>query len=62
MILPLPLLLVTGVAIFFLLRTGHQRLWPGIVCALFGFSLASTDIGHGTTRALTAVSDWLTTL
>lgn len=56
------LVLITGVGIFALWRTGYQRLWPGLACILFGFTLASTGIAPGITHAIEAVSGWISAL
>jgi len=56
------LALFTGVILVILWRTGYLRVWPTIVTALFGFSLASTGIAPGIRSAITSVSGWISSI
>ncbi|GHB67988.1 hypothetical protein GCM10010377_68630 [Streptomyces viridiviolaceus] len=62
MVLSISLTLLTGIVVFLLVRSGHQRILPGVACALFGFSLASTDIAPGITSAIQTVTRWISAL
>ncbi|MCP3771262.1 MULTISPECIES: hypothetical protein [unclassified Streptomyces] len=56
------MVLLLGIAVFFLWKTGYQRIVPGIVVCLFGFFLASTGIAPTITAAVTSVAGWISSL
>ena len=62
MAVSISLALFTGVILVILWRTGYLRVWPTIVTALFGFSLASTGIAPGIRSAITSVSGWISSI
>lgn len=62
MALSISFVLLTGVIVVILWRSGYLRLWPAIVTALFGFSLASTGIAPGIRSAITSVSGWISSI
>ena len=45
MVLSVSLVLLLGVAVWFLIRFAGLRVWQALVCVLFGFFLASTPLG-----------------
>ncbi|MFD5898632.1 hypothetical protein [Streptomyces sp. NPDC060366] len=61
-VLSVSLVLLTGVIVGFLVHTGYQRIVPGLVTALFGFSLASTGIAPGITSGIESIAGWLASL
>ncbi|MEU5958797.1 hypothetical protein [Streptomyces sp. NPDC047525] len=56
MVISLSLAGVMALIVIVLVRTGSQRIWPGIACALFGFALASTGLAPGITRAIQTIA------
>ncbi|MFC7818728.1 hypothetical protein ACFUTR_29315 [Streptomyces sp. NPDC057367] len=52
MALSISLVLLLGIIVVILVRTGYQRIMPGIVVALFGFFLASTG-------AVSSLTGWI---
>ncbi|MGV9248004.1 hypothetical protein [Streptomyces sp. NPDC003710] len=62
MALSISLVLLLGIAVFFLWKTGYQRIVPGIVVCLFGFFLASTGIAPTITAAVSSVAGWISSL
>ena len=61
MIISLSLVLLLAAAVAFLIRYMGLRVWHALVCAAFGFALASTSIApqisqimHGIVRALSS--------
>ncbi|MDQ1006013.1 hypothetical protein QFZ82_007943 [Streptomyces sp. V4I23] len=41
------------------MRTGYQRIMPGIAVCLFGFFLANTGIAPTITGAVSSVAGWI---
>ncbi|WP_460074058.1 hypothetical protein [Streptomyces sp. YKOK-I1] len=62
MAVSLSLVLLTGIIVVVLWRSGYLRLWPTITVALFGFSLASTGIAPGIRDAITSVAGWISSI
>ncbi|MFE2609447.1 hypothetical protein ACFXDI_40365 [Streptomyces mirabilis] len=59
MALSISVVLLLGVIVFILVRTGYQRIMPGIAVLLFGFFLASTGIAPTITSAVSSVTGWI---
>lgn len=59
MALSISLVLLFGIVVVLLVRTGYQRIWPGIATCLFGFFLASTGIAPTITSAVSSVTGWI---
>ncbi|MEU1567976.1 hypothetical protein ABZ504_48020 [Streptomyces mirabilis] len=62
MALSISLVLLFGIIVVILVRTGYQRILPGIATCLFGFFLASTGIAPGIRSAITSLSGWISAL
>ncbi|MEU6353201.1 hypothetical protein ABZ896_28395 [Streptomyces sp. NPDC047072] len=62
MAVSLSLVLLTGIIVVVLWRSGYLRLWPTLTVALFGFSLASTGIAPGIRDAITSVAGWISSI
>ncbi|MBK3384628.1 hypothetical protein ACH4TS_31280 [Streptomyces albidoflavus] len=59
MALSLSLVVLLGIIVFVLVRTGYQRIMPGIAVCLFGFFLASTGIAPTITGAVSSLTGWI---
>ncbi|MGW9584446.1 hypothetical protein ACWIGB_15880 [Streptomyces albidoflavus] len=59
MALSLSLVVLLGIIVFVLVRTGYQRVMPGIAVCLFGFFLASTGIAPTITGAVSSLTGWI---
>ncbi|NUK28089.1 hypothetical protein [Streptomyces lunaelactis] len=59
MALSISLVVLLGIIVFVLVRTGYQRIMPGIAVCLFGFCLASTGIAPTITSAVSSVTGWI---
>nr|WP_202435793.1 hypothetical protein [Streptomyces sp. SID7834] len=53
------LVILLGIIVFVLVRTGYQRIMPGIAVCLFGFFLASTGIAPTITGAVSSLTGWI---
>lgn len=58
MALSISLVVLLGIIVFFLVRTGYQRIMPGIAVCLFGFFLAGTGIAP-ITSAVSSLAGWI---
>lgn len=59
MALSISLVVLLGVIVFILVRTGYQRVMPGTAVCLFGFFLASTGIAPTITGAVSSIAGWI---
>ncbi|MEV5921930.1 hypothetical protein AB0N42_30185 [Streptomyces pseudogriseolus] len=59
MALSISLVLLLGIIVVILVRTGYQRIMPGIAVCLFGFFLASTGIAPIITSAVSSLTGWI---
>lgn len=59
MALTVSLVVLAGLVVLILLRTGYLRIWPGLAAVLFGFTLASTGVAPTINDAISAVSGWI---
>ncbi|NUK12806.1 hypothetical protein HRW18_33550 [Streptomyces lunaelactis] len=59
MALSISLVLLLGIIVVILVRTGYQRIMPGIAVLLFGFFLANTGIAPTITGAVSSVTGWI---
>ncbi|MFD7135173.1 hypothetical protein [Streptomyces sp. NPDC059894] len=59
MALSISLVVLLGIIVFVLVRTGYQRIMPGIAVCLFGFFLASTGIAPTITGAVSSLTGWI---
>jgi hypothetical protein len=57
--LSISLVVLLGIIVFVLVRTGYQRIMPGIAVCLFGFFLASTGIAPTITGAVSSLTGWI---
>jgi hypothetical protein len=55
LIIPLSALALLGAVVWFLIRYAGLRLWYALVCALFGFFVASTTVAPQIRSALSAL-------
>ncbi|MCZ0204703.1 hypothetical protein OZK63_04655 [Streptomyces sp. UMAF16] len=62
MALTVSLVVLAGITVLVLLRTGYLRLWPALAAALFGFTLASTGIAPAITGAINSVAGMLSSI
>ncbi|QIB49502.1 hypothetical protein [Streptomyces aureoverticillatus] len=62
MAVSISLVLLTGVIVVVLWRSGYLRFWPTTAVALFGFSLASTGIAPAIRDAITSVTGWISSI
>ncbi|MFF7986995.1 hypothetical protein ACFZDK_49315 [Streptomyces sp. NPDC007901] len=62
MALTVSLVVLAGVAVLILLRTGYLRIWPALAAGLFGFTLASTGIAPAITNAISSIAGMLSSL
>ncbi|MBV1957259.1 hypothetical protein ACFT43_23125 [Streptomyces albidoflavus] len=59
MALSISLVVLLGILVVILVRTGYQRIMPGIAVCLFGFFLASTGIAPTITGAVSSLTGWI---
>ncbi|WP_327372319.1 hypothetical protein [Streptomyces sp. NBC_01217] len=59
MALSISLVLLLGIIVAILVRTGYQRIMPGVAVLLFGFFLANTGIAPTITGAVSSVTGWI---
>ena len=52
MVLSISGVVVAGIAVVFLYRTGYIRFWSSLTCGLFGFFLAGTAAAPSVTHFL----------
>ncbi|MEJ8653638.1 hypothetical protein WKI65_37740 [Streptomyces sp. MS1.AVA.3] len=62
MVLSISLVLLLGIAVFFLWKTDYQRIGPGLGVCLFGFFLAGTGIAPTITSAVSSLTGWINSL
>ncbi|MFI9311364.1 hypothetical protein [Streptomyces triculaminicus] len=62
MALTVSLVLLAGIAVLILLRTGYLRIWPALAAVLFGFTLASTGIAPAITSGISSIAGMLSSL
>ncbi|MGK5628415.1 hypothetical protein [Streptomyces sp. URMC 123] len=62
MALTVSLVVLAGIAVLILLRTGYLRIWPALAAVLFGFTLASTGIAPAISGAISSVAVWISQL
>jgi hypothetical protein len=51
-----------GIVVFVLIRGGSVRLGPALVCAGFGFFLASTGAAPAINDAISTVTGWISSI
>ncbi|MFF5859894.1 hypothetical protein ACFY8B_30475 [Streptomyces sp. NPDC012751] len=54
--------ILLGIVVFVLIRTGSVRLAPALACGLFGFFLASTGAAPAITDAISTVTGWISSI
>jgi hypothetical protein len=54
------LVVLLGVAVWLLHRYGGMKIWQGLICALFGFYLATTTLAPQIRAAVAAIIRALT--
>ncbi|MFD8958593.1 hypothetical protein ACFV0W_16965 [Streptomyces anulatus] len=59
MALSISLVVLLGIIVVILVRTGYQRILPGIAVCLFGFFLAGTGIAPTITGAVSSFTGWI---
>ncbi|MFD3976199.1 hypothetical protein AMK17_37870 [Streptomyces sp. CB00072] len=59
MALSISLVVLLGIIVVILVRTGYQRILPGTAVALFGFFLANTGIAPTITSAVSSLTGWI---
>jgi hypothetical protein len=59
MFLSVSAVLLFGVAVWMLIRYAGLRSWQALVCALFGFFLASSRFAPNISNACTAVAHYI---
>ncbi|MEV5242632.1 hypothetical protein AB0K89_26525 [Streptomyces cinnamoneus] len=59
MVLSISMVLLLGIIVVILVRTGYQRIMPGIAVLLFGFFLASTGVAPTINSAVSSVAGWI---
>jgi hypothetical protein len=57
--LSISLVVLLGIILVILVRTGYQRIMPGIAVLLFGFFLVGTGIAPTITGAVSSVTGWI---
>ncbi|MGK5549941.1 hypothetical protein ACSNOH_35300, partial [Streptomyces sp. URMC 127] len=60
--LTVSLVLLAGIAVLILLRTGYLRIWPALAAVLFGFTFASTGIAPTITSGISNIAGMLSSL
>lgn len=60
MTVSIPLVVLLGVAVVLAVRFLKLRLWMALVCAVFGYLMATTTLAPEIDRALRAFWDWIT--
>jgi hypothetical protein len=59
LLLTLPAVLFLAVLVFLLIRYAGLRAWQALICALFGFFLATSSLGPYVTDTTRVVARWL---
>ncbi|MFB1044407.1 hypothetical protein [Streptomyces chrestomyceticus] len=59
MAVSISVVVLLGIIVFVMIRSGWVRLWPALACAGFGFFLASTGVAPVIRDALGAVAGWI---
>ena len=49
------LVLVLGIAVWLVHKYGHMKVWHGLICALFGFYLATSSLAPDIRETLTTI-------
>ncbi|MEU7151217.1 hypothetical protein AB0B79_05815 [Streptomyces sp. NPDC039022] len=62
MAVSLSVVVLLGIIVFVMIRSGWVRLWPALTCAGFGFFLASTGAAPVIRDALGAVAGWVASI
>ncbi|MFF4934263.1 hypothetical protein ACFY2H_36025 [Streptomyces griseofuscus] len=62
MALTISLVVLAGITVLILLRTGYLRLWPALAAVLFGFTLASTGIAPAVTSFISSIAGMLSSI
>ncbi|MDX3523711.1 hypothetical protein [Streptomyces scabiei] len=62
MALTVSLVVLAGIAVLILLRTGYLRIWPALAAVLFGFTLASTGIAPAITSGISSLAGMLSSI
>ncbi|MEW2527543.1 hypothetical protein [Streptomyces sp. NPDC047071] len=62
MAVSISLVLLLGIIVFVLVRTGYQQIMPGIAVCLFGFFLASTGIAPTINNTASSLTGWISSL
>ncbi|MFK4070515.1 hypothetical protein [Streptomyces sp. NPDC029674] len=62
MALTVSLVVLAGIAVLILLRTGYLRIGPAFAAALFGFTLASTGIAPAINNAISSITGMLSSI
>ncbi|MEY9930557.1 hypothetical protein ABH926_005204 [Catenulispora sp. GP43] len=62
MTLSLSVLVVLAVAALLMCRKGELKVWHAIVCALFGFYLASTSVAPTVRQGTSAVAEFISSI
>ncbi|WP_331759883.1 hypothetical protein [Streptomyces anulatus] len=59
MALSISLVVLLGIIVVILVRTGYQRILPGTAVLLFGFFLAGTGIAPMVNSAVSSLTGWI---
>ncbi|MEF3117582.1 hypothetical protein [Streptomyces chrestomyceticus] len=59
MAVSISVVVLLGIIVFVMIRSGWVRLWPALACAGFGFFLASTGVAPVIRDALGSVAGWI---
>ncbi|MFH8753347.1 hypothetical protein ACH4GK_37570 [Streptomyces rimosus] len=62
MAVSISVVVLLGIIVFVMIRSGWVRLWPALACAGFGFYLASTGVAPVIRDALGAVAGWIASI
>jgi hypothetical protein len=60
MTVSVPLVVITGIAVYIAYRYMGLRIWHAITCIIFGFLLAATTAAPEIRNFLTGLVQWLT--
>jgi uncharacterized protein YybS (DUF2232 family) len=56
----IPLVALSGIAVYLAWRFMGLRIWQAILCLIFGFLLAATTAAPGIHNLITGLVQWLT--
>ncbi|MER5988861.1 hypothetical protein [Streptomyces sp. NPDC001787] len=62
MAVSISVIVLLGIVVFVLIRGGSVRLGPALVCAAFGFFLASTGAAPLITAGIGTVTGWISSI